>query len=660
MAANIRNRLLTHGPPLLLFVELAVAWTWPLVVHLGDAIPGDPGDNFGCVWNLWWMRHVLATPGLPYFRTTYLFYPFGTTIVDHPHMALPALVGATLLKTLSVVAAQNVLILMYVFLNMACAYALAWAITKHTRGSVLAAVVFGLSPYVAVHLLGHFELVPAFTLPLFALALRFAVRDSHSAIGSPRFAAFVAGVVFAATAYISYYYVVYISVFMLVYLVAWAHPFGVSRAVSPPSLVMRRLRIAVVAAGGVCLGTALVIAATGGGSWSIGAVNVSMRAPQNTLAAMWLCGACAAVAFWRPRIALDASAREAQRDALRVAAIVGMTFVVGAAPLLWEAAGIIARGEYVTPEYNWRSVPTGVDLLAPFAGHPLHPLFGAVSRRAYAAFGRNFVEVIGWFGVVPLVLLAATRPWRETARVRSVTGGDRRMWRVVAVTFGVWALGPILLVAGFDTGLRLPAILLRYVPLVANARMPGRAVVVVYLALAVILAIRSSEAAGRFRSPLLQWLAIAIIAFEYWAAPVRMTRLDWPPVYRALASADAGAVCEVPLGIGDGLSGGVGSQDRRVLFYATEHEHPLVGGYIGRMPADAAERYRRIPIAGTLLALSDGASLPAQPDLDVSASPCRYLVVHRGATTTSLVSYLQLLKPKLIAEDSEHSLYQIR
>ena len=63
------------------------------------------------------MRHVLATPGLPYFHTTYLFYPFGTTLANHPHTALPALVAATLLKPVSVVTAQNLLLLAYVFLK---------------------------------------------------------------------------------------------------------------------------------------------------------------------------------------------------------------------------------------------------------------------------------------------------------------------------------------------------------------------------------------------------------------------------------------------------------------------------------------------------------------------------------------------------------------
>src|SRR3954466_2805587 len=135
-----------HAASLILFAVLALGWTWPLVGHLGAAIPGDPGDNYSFVWNLWWMRHVLATPGLAYFHTSYLFYPFGTTIANHPHTALPALVAATLLKPLSVVEAQNVLLLAYIFANMTAMYALAWDITRHRRGSVLAGIIFGLSP----------------------------------------------------------------------------------------------------------------------------------------------------------------------------------------------------------------------------------------------------------------------------------------------------------------------------------------------------------------------------------------------------------------------------------------------------------------------------------------------------------------------------------
>src|SRR6266568_6830252 len=87
-----------HAGPLALYAALTIAWTWPLIRHLSDTIPGNPGDNFSYLWNLWWMRYVRSAPGLRFFQTTFLFYPFGTTIADHSHAALPAFVAATALK----------------------------------------------------------------------------------------------------------------------------------------------------------------------------------------------------------------------------------------------------------------------------------------------------------------------------------------------------------------------------------------------------------------------------------------------------------------------------------------------------------------------------------------------------------------------------------
>jgi hypothetical protein len=171
--------------------------------------------------------------------------------------------------------------------------------------------------------------------------------------------------------------------------------------------------------------------------------------------------------------------------------------------------------------------------------------------------------------------------------------------------------------------------------------------------------VKVSGATGRLRTPAVQWLVIALVALEYWDAPIRLTTLDHPPIYQALAAAEPGAVCEVPLGIGDGLSTGVGSQDRRVLFYATLHEHPLVGGYIGRMPADAQRRYEEMPIVGALLRMSD--HLPAEtPAIGAATAPCRYLVVHRAASSLELLAYIRQLPAEMIATDDARDLYRLR
>jgi hypothetical protein len=158
--------------------------------------------------------------------------------------------------------------------------------------------------------------------------------------------------------------------------------------------------------------------------------------------------------------------------------------------------------------------------------------------------------------------------------------------------------------------------------------------------------------------PAVSWLLVALVVIDFWDAPLPLTPLDRPAIYAALARAEPGAVCEVPLGIGDGLSGGVGSQERRVLFYATQHQHPLVGGYIGRMPADAAARYEHLPIAGALLALSDGRS-PPEHDAGITTSPCRYLVVRRSASSAALLAYVASLPTTRMFADGDRELHRL-
>jgi hypothetical protein len=630
-----------------LFAALTFGWTWPLAAHLSDAIPGHPGDNFSFVWNLWWMRHVLATPGAEFFRTTHLFYPFGTTLADHPHTALPGFIAATLLRPLSAAAAQNVLLLAFVFANMTTMYALAWDLTRHHRAAVLAGVLFGTSPYLAVHLLGHFDLVAAWVLPAFALLLRRAVgRDSNAA-------AIGAGLVLAATAFTAYYYVVYLCVFAVTYLVArleWIAMAWSARELTP---TMRRLRTALPYACALLAGLAVWVVTTGGVAIERGPLAVSIRAPQNTLTLMWVVAIVWAALSWRPTLTVRRPPSFAVRRTFVVASVVAAVFVAGSWPLIREASRLVARGEYVTPAYNWRSVPRGVDLLAPLLGHPLQPLMQPISRRAYALARLDYVEAIGWIGIVPAWLLLGLRSSGTCAR------SEGRLWWTVAAVFGLLALGPLLTVGGFDTGLRLPGILLRFVPFVANARMPGRAMVGVFLALAMLVAIKASTAGGVWRTPAVQWLLVALLALEYYDAPIPLTLLDQPRVYQELAIAAPGAVCEVPFGIGDGLSEGVGSQDRRMLYYATLHEHPLVGGFIGRMPPGTTARYEAMPVVGPLLRLSDGRPAQLPPPSELPQTPCRYFMVSRSSSA-ALLAFVHELPVESISDDDQRELYRLR
>jgi hypothetical protein len=253
----------------------------------------------------------------------------------------------------------------------------------------------------------------------------------------------------------------------------------------------------------------------------------------------------------------------------------------------------------------------------------------------------------------------------------------------VGGVFLVWALGPFLTIGGLDSGLKLPQLAAQFIPIVSNAHMPGRAIVGVFLALAVLVGLRVSRAEGPLRRPAVQWLAIAGLIVEYADAPIPLTGLDRPAVYERLAGEPAGAVCEVPFGVGDGLGVGVGAQDRRILYYATIHGHPLAGGYVGRMPHDVAQRYAALPVTQSLLRLSDEHAPDVQRTVESvpssetpsetssaaslesssrssSASVCTYLVLDRSRASPRLVAYVESLPVLRLANSDERDLFRLR
>jgi len=42
------------------FLAVAVVVTWPLVLHLGNSIVGQYGDNLYFIWIIGWVRHALV------------------------------------------------------------------------------------------------------------------------------------------------------------------------------------------------------------------------------------------------------------------------------------------------------------------------------------------------------------------------------------------------------------------------------------------------------------------------------------------------------------------------------------------------------------------------------------------------------------------------
>ena len=595
------------------------------------------------------MREAL-TSSRSFFDCPFLFAPTGVDLTLHTHTALPAFIGATLLRSLSPAAALNVTIIGSIFLAGLCTYLLAWRVTHDRISSVLSGVVFAGSPYMAARLTGHFNLTHTWVIPLFAIVASEAVRRGRIWLGVG------AGVIAGLTAYIDYYYVVYqavlIGIFVILEMRDWRVSIRGSSETTP--LLRRAVAIAMV----LVAGLVIAIVVSGGFELSFGQLRLSARTVYNPLQIFWVL-----VALWlwlrfRPAIGGGSNPGFNGGASMRLLAGAAIGFLVVASPLVIRGVGLLQNGEYVTHQYTWRSGPDGIDASTLITGNPFHPVWGGRVRQLQESLGINVVESSAWPGVAVLFLAG----W---ALVRQRSDPAVRRWVLVGTVFFIWALGPHLMIFGVNTGLPLPTAVLRYLPIVSNVRMPGRAIVVVYLALAVLSAVALSR--WRRGNTALKVAVLICVLVDFAAAPIRMTELPVSALDVVLRDRpEQGAVCELPLGIRDGF-GERGNFDEWSLFRQTIHRRPLVGGFVARLSPSVIRTYDSDPLLSGLLRLSaiDAGATVTLPDRRQALElferhRIAFVTLDRRTAGHELTLYVkQVLPLTLIAEDEQRSLYQV-
>lgn len=543
-------------------------------------MPGaGPGDNVAFLWNAWhfdqWHRGL--TPGL--FTTDRLFAPFGTSLVLHTHTLLPSATAA-LLPFDSLTVRHNAVLLLGLALNGLVTYALAWKLVRQFIPALLAGLLFSGSAYISVHLPGHINLVHAWVIPLCVGAwISFEERPTVRRGVALGFAA-------AAVVYTDYYYAVYAALGVVV--------LGLRRFFAVRVQTERRdwngwLTGAAVAVAMLAL-LAAAIAVSGDLSFNAPGTRVLLRHTRNPVAIAFLVTLVSGLYLFNARLSVRRIRDGESRSWWRGVLAAGITSAMVTLPLAVAAARLIARGDYVGPSIFWRSSPPGVDFATAVLGHPQHILTGEWTRSLTAGASINLIEQNAWVGLVGLVVLwRAGRfgPWPAAFND----------WRRLAVLFAALAAGPFLRLGGFDTGIPLPWALLRYVPVLSNARIPGRAMIVVTLAFAILVA----YAVARLRT--LPRIAVAVaLLVEMLPGPVALYRLPDPDAVDAAIRdyPQPGAVAELPAGLRDGF-GEVGRFDHRALVHQMYHGRPLLGGFVARLPPPVSAQYMMVPGAAQIL-----------------------------------------------------------
>lgn len=647
------SELRRHAAAATVFAGIAVLWTFPLVRRLSTHLPGgDYGDNVTFLWNFWWMRQALAG-SLEFFWTGMLFAPVGTDLTLHTHSALPAFIGATALRPFSPLEALNVTILASVFLAGFWTYVLASRLTNDKAAAVAAGVIFATSPFLAARLHGHFNLMHAWVFPLFALTLyEWAARRTLAS-------AVLAGTILGLTAYVDYYFFVFAVGLSLLLLAFHGRRWMVVRQ---PRRSLGRVERA-VAILLVCDVLVLgALAVTGGFAASVLGIRVSVRNWFNPLQAFWLLAGAWLWLKYRPYITRLVDADVPTQQQRLVLWPFALSCVLVIAPLVWNAIELVLAGEYVTQRHLWRSGPSGIDASTLLLGNPFHGLWGEPISRFLESRGIDVMESAGWIGVAPTLLsiYALVRLRREPSV---------RLWAAVGGAFLLWSLGPHLTVFGVNTGMILPQAVLRYLPVLSNARIPGRAMVVVFLAAAVLSALALAEL--RRRSPRRGWLLGGILAamlIDNMAAPVPFVPISAPAIYQTLRDQpESGVTLELPIGIRDGF-GVHGHLDHRVLFYQTVHERPVTGGFVARLSPTVKARYENDPLFAALLELSEGdAGREGTPLPDRSAASAaleadgiRFVVLNEQTAPPALLRYARGVMPLAeIRRDAERVLYRV-
>jgi hypothetical protein len=150
---------------------LAIAMTWPLVIHLGDVVPRDIGDPLAEAWQPAWGGHALLHQPLHYFDAN-RFWPlkyslaFGDALIGY---APTGIIGS---GPHAAMVRYDLLFIFAYALAFFGAYLLARELGMTPAGSVIAGAAFAFAPY-RLEQDGHLQVISSGGIPL---AIAFAVR----------------------------------------------------------------------------------------------------------------------------------------------------------------------------------------------------------------------------------------------------------------------------------------------------------------------------------------------------------------------------------------------------------------------------------------------------------------------------------------------------
>jgi hypothetical protein len=627
---------------------LALAFTWPLPLHLGTALTGDPGGDTGVyVWNQWVFQHAVNRQANPFTTNQILSLTDRVDLSQHNYTVFLDLLALPLIPLLGVVRAFNVVLLIATVLTAICTYALARRVTMATRSEAfLAGLAFAWCPALVARATGHFSLVAAAPLPAFLYCLIRADRSRRTSDAA------LAGLCMAWAGFCDAYYAVYCLIIVVGYFASRLVRVSFAHA-SSPALLRWVLNILVVSVAGLVVG----LVAGRGGRFTLLGVPISVHGLYTPVLVLTVLVLVRVALQRRPHVSLSVVAWSP--PPLRAVVIGALACAGPLSPVLYGLSERIIDGQFVAPPTLWRSSPRGVDLLGLFEFNPNHPIVRIVDDRQ-AADGASFPEYTAALSLVALGAIGVAI-WRAGYRPRAG-------WIWLTAAFAAFSLGPFIYVGGANTYIPGPWSLLRYVPLVDMARTPTRFSIVAALGVAILFAGALAALGRRYpqQRRLIGAIVAALLVFELLPAPRLLYSASVPAVYETIADDPRPVrVLQLPFGVRDGTFT-AGNFSARSLFYQTVHGKRLIGGYLSRISQQRVRAVRAQPTLDALMIMSEGRHL-SPPHASWIRSRGRgfieranigYVVVDLATTPPHLIDFvIDAWELELVARDGGLVLY---
>lgn len=159
-----------YGLILLLFVLLAVLFTWPMVLHINDGLLGQHGDPLQQSWIISWGARTTFSHPTQLFQAN-IYYPSGDSLIYSEHMFTLGLIAAPLYHLSgNPILAYNFLVLLGFILSGFGCYLLIKELTGSRWGGLAGGIFFAFCPY-KISELNHLNILFSAFLPFVFLYL---------------------------------------------------------------------------------------------------------------------------------------------------------------------------------------------------------------------------------------------------------------------------------------------------------------------------------------------------------------------------------------------------------------------------------------------------------------------------------------------------------